>query len=51
MKKILVVGSSNFDLVIRSKKLPKPGETIIGDEFLINNGTPPLIFTTGSSEK
>ncbi len=38
MKKILVVGSSNFDLVIRSKKLPKPGETIIGDEFLINHG-------------
>lgn len=38
MKKILVVGSSNMDLVIHADKLPKPGETIIGNNFLRYHG-------------
>ncbi|WP_439475167.1 ribokinase [Algoriphagus formosus] len=33
MLKILVVGSSNTDLVLRSSKLPKPGETVTGGQF------------------
>ncbi len=31
--KIVVVGSSNIDLVCRSSRLPKPGETLIGSSF------------------
>lgn len=38
MQKILVIGSSNIDLVITSTSLPKPGETVIGDTFLKNPG-------------
>src|ERR1051326_5630096 len=30
---IIVLGSINTDLVIRSRSLPKPGETILGGEF------------------
>jgi ribokinase len=30
---IVVVGSLNMDLVIRSPRIPQPGETIIGGEF------------------
>jgi ribokinase len=33
MKKILVVGSSNTDLVIRVPEIPRPGETLLGGEF------------------
>lgn len=32
-KKIVVVGSSNTDLVVKSTALPKPGETVLGGEF------------------
>lgn len=32
-KKIVVVGSSNTDLVVKSAHLPKPGETVLGGEF------------------
>ncbi len=35
---IYVVGSSNTDLVVKAAKLPKPGETVIGGEFLMNPG-------------
>lgn len=38
MKKIVVIGSSNTDMVIKSDKLPNPGETILGGEFLLNPG-------------
>ena len=31
--KIVVVGSLNMDLVIRSPRIPVPGETIIGGDF------------------
>lgn len=36
--KILVVGSSNTDMVIKSDKLPLPGETVLGGEFFMNPG-------------
>ena len=35
---ILVVGSSNTDMVINSHHLPAPGETIIGSTFFMNPG-------------
>jgi ribokinase len=37
-KKIYVIGSSNTDMVIKSEKLPAPGETILGGTFLMNAG-------------
>jgi len=36
--KIVVVGSSNTDMVIKVKNLPRPGETVIGKEFYIAAG-------------
>ena len=33
MARITVVGSLNMDLVVRSPRIPKPGETIIGSDF------------------
>lgn len=38
MSKIVVVGSSNTDMVIQSEHLPAPGETILGGEFFMNPG-------------
>jgi len=38
MSRIIVIGSSNTDMVIKSKKLPLPGETILGGTFLMNPG-------------
>ena len=32
-KKVVVVGSSNTDMIIRVPWIPKPGETILGGEF------------------
>lgn len=37
-KKILVIGSCNTDMVIKSDRLPIPGETVIGGTFLMNAG-------------
>jgi ribokinase len=37
-KRIFVIGSSNTDMVIKSEKLPAPGETVIGGIFLMNAG-------------
>ena len=31
--RLLVIGSSNTDLVIRCDRLPRPGETVLGGEF------------------
>ena len=36
--KIIVIGSSNTDMVVQSDHLPEPGETILGGEFLMNPG-------------
>lgn len=33
--KIIVVGSSNTDMVVKSDLLPLPGETILGTDFLM----------------
>ena len=38
MKKIIVLGSTNTDMVIAGKKIPVPGETISGGKFLMNPG-------------
>lgn len=32
-KKILVVGSANVDMVVRTPHIPRPGETILGGDF------------------
>ncbi|NME70649.1 ribokinase [Flammeovirga aprica] len=37
-KKIIVIGSSNTDLVVQSERLPKAGETIMGTDFFQNQG-------------
>ncbi|MDR3286386.1 MAG: ribokinase [Prevotellaceae bacterium] len=37
-QKILVVGSSNTDMVIKTQHLPRPGETVIGGTFFMNPG-------------
>ena len=37
-KKILVIGSSNTDMTIKSDKLPLPGETILGGKFIMGPG-------------
>lgn len=34
MKNIYVVGSSNTDMVVRCDRLPAPGETVLGGEFV-----------------
>ena len=38
MKKIVVLGSTNTDMVITGKKIPVPGETVCGGSFLMNPG-------------
>ncbi|GAB4039553.1 ribokinase [Spirosoma gilvum] len=35
---ILVVGSSNTDMVVQTAKLPAPGETVLGGTFFMNPG-------------
>ncbi len=35
---VCVIGSSNTDMVIKADKLPAPGETVIGGQFLMNPG-------------
>lgn len=37
-KKILVIGSSNTDMTIKSQRLPAPGETILGGTFRMGPG-------------
>lgn len=37
-KQILVVGSSNTDMVIKSNNLPRAGETVLGGVFFMNPG-------------
>lgn len=36
--KIIVVGSSNTDMVLRTERFPKPGETILGGDFYVFHG-------------
>ncbi len=37
-KKILVIGSSNTDMTVKSEKMPAPGETVLGGEFIMGPG-------------
>lgn len=37
-KKIIVIGSSNTDMVIKAAKIPVPGETVLGGEFKMGPG-------------
>src|SRR5687767_8796566 len=36
--KIIVVGSSNTDMVLKTARFPAPGETIIGGDFFVFQG-------------
>lgn len=38
MARILVVGSANMDLVARTPHIPRPGETVLGSDFVIALG-------------
>jgi ribokinase len=38
MSGILIIGSSNTDMVIKTDKLPLPGETVLGGNFFMNAG-------------
>src|SRR4051812_45312748 len=38
MSKIIVVGSINTDMVVRTAYIPAPGETILGSSFFITGG-------------
>ncbi|MEG1980297.1 MAG: ribokinase, partial [Victivallaceae bacterium] len=38
MKKVVVIGSTNTDMVVKSERIPVPGETILGGKFLMNPG-------------
>jgi ribokinase len=37
-KEIIVVGSSNTDMVLKTTRFPKPGETILGGDFFVFQG-------------
>lgn len=37
-KKIVVVGSSNTDMIIKARKIPLPGETVLGGQFSMAAG-------------
>ena len=36
--KIVVVGSSNMDLVVKAPRIPAVGETILGGDFIMTPG-------------
>lgn len=38
MNKIICIGSSNTDMVVRSERLPRPGESVIGGGFVMAGG-------------
>lgn len=38
MKEVLVIGSSNTDMVVRVRDIPRPGQTVMGDGFRIFAG-------------
>ena len=37
-RSIVVIGSSNTDMVVKTTHLPVPGETILGGDFFMNAG-------------
>ena len=36
--KVVVVGSSNTDMIVRTAHIPRPGETVLGGEFVMAAG-------------
>lgn len=38
LKKIIVIGSTNMDMVVKTSRIPVPGETVLGGSFLMNPG-------------
>ena len=38
MSRVLVVGSLNVDLVVRTERLPGPGETVAGSDLTVGPG-------------
>ena len=38
MPEIVVVGSSNTDMVVKTPRFPEPGETILGGDFFMFPG-------------
>ena len=38
IKKIIVVGSTNMDMVVKTSHIPVPGETVLGGSFFMNPG-------------
>lgn len=38
MNKLVVIGSSNTDMILKLSRIPKPGETILGGDFSIAPG-------------
>jgi ribokinase len=36
--KIVVIGSANMDMIVRTAHIPKPGETVLGNDFLQSLG-------------
>ena len=41
---ILVVGSSNTDMVVKTNHLPRPGETVLGGTFFIYSDINPSSY-------
>ncbi len=35
---IVVVGSSNTDMLVQAERIPRPGETVLGDRFSMATG-------------
>src|SRR6185503_8196399 len=35
---VVVVGGANTDYLVRGQRLPQPGETVDGDEFMVAGG-------------
>lgn len=38
MARIVVVGSANMDMVVRAPRIPRPGETVVGSQFVMVPG-------------
>jgi ribokinase len=36
--KIVVIGSANVDMIVRTERIPKMGETVLGGNFLQSRG-------------
>ncbi len=38
MARVVVVGSANMDMVVRAPRIPRPGETVVGSQFVMVPG-------------